>query len=1292
MIEEIEPFTIIDELYAALQGKEADTGSELNMDDNVTPFAKAGFFSRLSFWWLNPLLKKGKEKILEDKYMPKLRQKDRAETCYFMFVLTLATGPLLLKAFIEVGQGKERFKYEGYAITVAFFLTKCLESLSERQWYFQTRLIGLQVRSFLSVAIYKMQLRLSNAAKTSHSPGEITNYVTVDAYRIGEFPYWFHQLWTTTLQICLAFLIIYYSMGLATIAAVFIIILAVLGNYPMAKLQHKQLRKLMVAQDKRLKTITETLTSMKVLKLYAWENHFKNVIERLRRDEYNYLSAVLSQRGYAVVLFVSSLTIASAVTFWACYFLRISLNSSNVFTFLATLRIFQEPIRLIPQLGTMFIETKVSFTHIVKFLEAPELQNRHIKQKCDTNEELKQSILINSTQISWDASSLKPTLTNINLVVQFGEKIAVCGEVGSGKSTLIATILGEVPKINGIVQVYGKIAYVSQTTWIQTGTIQENILFGSNLDQHRYQEVLEKCSLIKDLELLPFGDCTIIGERGVNLSGGQKQWVQLVRALYQDADVYLLDDPFSAVDAHTATSLFNLMSEGKIVEAATYNQLLAHSQQFQNLVNAHKDTASSEKHTEYAPKSKISTEGIQEGINTEEQLRAPLGDQLIKKEERETGDTGLKPYIQYLNHSKGFLYLSLAAILHIIFIIGQFLQSLWLAANVQDSNVTILELILVYSLIGCGASILLLLRSYLLVALGLNTSKSIFFQAIDISFPSTNVLLTLRHWEEYSVSSDLSVVDLELAVKFSTSIGTTLNIIFIFGVLAIRTWPILIVITPVVYITILLQLMRIDGTTKSSVVSHLAESIAGVVTIRAFGEEDRFFSENLQLVDANASPFFHKFSANEWLIQRLEILCAIVLSCSALAMTLFPHDGSKSGFIGMTLSYGLSMNVFLVFSIQSQCLMANSIIAVERLEQYMHIPSEAPEIIQSNRPAFNWPAIGRVEICDLKEPTEGMIVIDDLNISTIGLHDLRSHFGVIPQDPTLFSGSVRYNLDLLEEHSDQEIWEVLEKCQLQEVVQEKTEGLYSSVVQDGSNWSMGQRQLFCLGRALLKRRKILVLDEATASIDNATDSIIQKTIRTKFDECTVITVAHRIPTVMDCTMVLTISDGQLVECDEPMKLMSKEESLFGQLVKEYWSHSGNVSGNSEALYHHESVEDHQNQTSKRPPRMPKLHQNLNTDQDLLQANEHGSSKTNEYGDESPSMEKISNDTCKVANGLPPRRDLKELKNSINDPEVYSFSLMIGPKQLSSSYLSSPYASIYNVRVLGWLRDQFEVQQ
>ncbi|CAH9106666.1 unnamed protein product [Cuscuta europaea] len=305
----------------------------------------------------------------------------------------------------------------------------------------------------------------------------------------------------------------------------------------------------------------------------------------------------------------------------------------------------------------------------------------------------------------------------------------------------------------------------------------------------------------------------------------------------------------------------------------------------------------------------------------------------------------------------------------------------------------------------------------------------------------------------------------------------------------------------------------------------------------------------------------------------------------------------------MALSYALSLNVSLVYAVQNQCLLENSIVSVERLEQYMQIPSEASEIIESNRPTPEWPSIGKVEIHNLKvryhenaplilqgisctieggykvgivgrtgsgkttlisvlfrlvEPTEGSIFIDGVNISTIGIHDLRSSLSIIPQDPTLFSGTIRYNLDPLSEHTDDEIWEVLGKCQLRHAVQQKEVGLDSTVVQDGSNWSMGQRQLFCLGRALLKRKKILILDEATASIDNATDSIIQKTIRKEFADCTVITVAHRIPTVMDCTMVLAISDGKVVEYNNPMKLISEEGSLFGELVKEYWLRTGNM--------------------------------------------------------------------------------------------------------------------------------------
>ncbi|PIA49186.1 hypothetical protein AQUCO_01300206v1 [Aquilegia coerulea] len=1234
-------------LYTPLNG-EADGNSKV--DGNITLFAKAGLFSRMTFWWLNPLMKKGKEKTLVDDDIPRLREEDRAGSCYSSFleqldkqkqirpstppsilwtlivhqwkgilvsgifallkVLTLSCGPLLLNAFIKVAEGEETFKHEGYVLAFSLFVTKCLESISQRQWFFRSRIVGIQVRSLLSAAVYRKQMRLSNAAKLMHSSGEIMNYVTVDAYRIGEFPFWFHQTWSTSLQLCIALGILVHAVGLATIAALLVIILTVLCNTPLAKLQHKFQTKLMMAQDKRLKATSEALVNMKVLKLYAWETHFKSIIEKLRKDEYKWLSAVQLRKAYNGFLFWSSPVLVSAATFGTCYFLGVPLYASNVFTFVATLRLVQDPIRAIPEVIGVVIQAKVALVRIIRFLEAPELQNESVRQRGDINE-IKHSISIESADFSWEENPSKPTLRNINLEAKPGEKLAICGEVGSGKSTLLAAILGEVSIVKGTIQVYGEIAYVSQTAWIQTGTIQENILFGSRYNKQKYQKTLERCSLVPDLEVLPFGDLTEIGERGVNLSGGQKQRIQLARALYQDADIYLLDDPFSAVDAHTAASLFNeyvmealsaktvllvthqvdflpvfdsvlLISDGEILHASPYHQLLATSQEFQVLVNAHKETAGSEMLANVVSPERA-TAPVREikKASDEKHQTTPVGDQLIKIEERETGDSGLKPYVQYLCQNKGYVYFSVACLGHLTFMGGQILQNSWMAANVENTHVSEVRLIVVYLVIGITSTSLLLLRSLSVVALGMQSSKSLFSQLLNSLFcaPMSFYDSTPLGRILTRVSSDLSIVDLDVPFSFLLSVGATINTYANLGVLAVITWPVLFVSIPMVYLAILLQryyfssakeLMRINGTTKSMLANHLAESIAGAVTIRAFEKEDRFFAQNLDLIDINASPFFHNFSANEWLIQRLEILSATVISSSALAMVLLPTGTFSSGFIGMAFSYGLSLNMALVFSIQNQCTLANYIISVERLNQYMHIQSEAPVVIDENRPPPSWPNIGRVEIQDLKiryrpdtpfvlrgisctfegghkigivgrtgsgkttlisalfrlvEPAGGKIVIDGFDISTIGLHDLRSRFGIIPQDPTLFNGTVRYNLDPLCQHNDQEIWEVLGKCQLQEAVQDKEKGLDAPVVEDGSNWSMGQRQLFCLGRALLRRSRILVLDEATASIDNATDTILQRTIRTEFADCTVITVAHRIPTVMDCTMVLGISDG-----------------------------------------------------------------------------------------------------------------------------------------------------------------------
>ncbi|KAI0507967.1 hypothetical protein KFK09_014097 [Dendrobium nobile] len=1274
--------TLVGSLYAPLSN---DSYTKSNSSDMfVTPFSNAGFVSRMSFWWLNSLMKQGCEKPLDEKDIPHMGEMDRAECRYFMFleqlsrqlqsshttspsffraivschkkeilvsglfallkVLTLSAGPMLLNAFIKVSVGMGTFKYEGYVLALGMFLVKFLESLSQRQWHFRTRMLGLQIRSLLSAAVYQKQLRLSSLAKLIHSSGEIMNYVTVDAYRIGEFPVWFHQTWTTCLQLCIALVILYHAVGLATISSMVVIVLTVLCNAPVAKLQHKFQTRLMEAQDERLKAMSEALVNMKVLKLYAWETHFKKVIEVLREEECKWLSAFQLQRAYNSFLFWSSPVVVSAATFLTCYLMEIPLYPSNVFTFVATLRLVQDPVRSIPDVIGAFIQAKVAFGRIVKFLDSEELQSGNIRKSCSGNVE--HPIVIESASFSWDGNPSKLTLRNINLELKPGEKIAICGEVGSGKSTLLAAILGEVPNTEGMIQVFGKIAYVSQNAWIQTGTVQENILFGSAMNKQKYQEALEKCSLVKDLDVLPFGDLTVVGERGVNLSGGQKQRVQLARALYQDAEIYLLDDPFSAVDAHTATSLFNdyvtgalssktvllvthqvdflpafdsilLMSEGEVLRSAPYHELMVSSKEFQDLVNAHKDTADPESLEKLVShKTCMRAREIHDTcINNQQKITKSSGeDQLIKKEEKESGDTGLKPYLQYLNQNKGFLYSSLAALSHIIFISGQISQNSWMAANVQNPQVSTLRLITVYLAIGCSTAIFLLSRSVFVVVLGLQSSKSLFSQLLNCLFraPMSFFDSTPLGRILSRVSSDLSIVDLDVPFSLIFSISATLNAYSNLGILAFITWQVLFVSIPMVYLTIRLQayylnsakeLMRINGTTKSLVANHLSESVSGAVTIRAFQEEDRFFAKNLELIDSNASPFFHNFAASEWLIQRIETMGAAVLSSSALVMALLPPGTFSSGLVGMALSYGFSLNMSLVFSVENQCTLANYIISVERLNQYMHISSEAPEIVGGNRPPPNWPVIGKVELRDLKiryrpdtplvlqgisctfegghkigivgrtgsgkttligalfrliEPSGGKIIIDGLNIATIGLHDLRSRFGIIPQDPTLFHGSVRYNLDPLGQHSDLEIWEVLEKCQLREVVQEKEQGLDSLVVEDGSNWSMGQRQLFCLGRALLRKSRILVLDEATASIDNTTDAILQKTIRTEFIDCTVITVAHRIPTVMDCTKVLGISDGKLVEYDTPMKLMKTEGSLFGELVKEYWSHTVNA--------------------------------------------------------------------------------------------------------------------------------------
>lgn len=852
-------------------------------------------------------------------------------------------------------------------------------------------------------------------------------------------------------------------------------------------------------------------------------------------------------------------------------------------------------------------------------------------------------------------------------------RVAVCGTVGSGKSSLLSCILGEIPKISGTVNVSGSKAYVPQSPWIQSGNIRENVLFGSILETSKYERVLQACSLNKDLELFPHGDQTEIGERGINMSGGQKQRIQIARALYQDADIYLMDDPFSAVDAHTGTHLFQeclmgvlsgktliyvthqvdflpsadlilVMQDGMITQAGKYDELLQAGTGFETLVSAHNQALDSivtvenlsakgllqisdgnlmghsdEKSSDQV-NTRVKTLHIQNGqkqmCNAIQQ--EPKGDtqskqlQLTQDEERESGSVDKKVYWAYLTAVYGGGLVPIMLLSQSIFQVLQVGSNYWMAwacPPTLDMEPTISTgiLILVYTLLSIGCSLCVLVRALLVSVVGLLTSQKLFlgmlysiFHAPMSFFDTTPTGRILNR-----ASTDQSVLDLEIALRLGWVAFSVIQLLGTMVVMSQAAWQVFVIFVPVTAICICYQqyyiptareLARLVGIRSAPILHHFAESLSGVATVRAFNQESRFIDTNLSLLDDYSRPWFHNVSAMEWLSFRLNLLSNFVFAFSLVVVVSLPEGVIDPSIAGLAVTYGLNLNVLLATITWNLCNAENKMISVERLIQYSHIPSEAPLAIEDSRPPHEWPSEGTICLDNLQvryakhlpfvlrnltltfpgrqkvgvvgrtgsgkstliqvlfrliEPTEGKIIIDGMDICSIGLHDLRSKLSIIPQEPAMFEGTMRVNLDPLGEYSDLEIWQALDKCQLGDIIRAKEGKLNSTVVENGENWSVGQRQLVCLGRALLKRSRILVLDEATASVDTATDGVIQRIIRSEFADCTVITVAHRIHSVIDSDLVLVLSEGRILEYDSPLKLLENKSSAFSKLIQEY---------------------------------------------------------------------------------------------------------------------------------------------
>ncbi|KAG7625028.1 ABC transporter C family member 7 [Arabidopsis thaliana] len=1272
------------------------SSAESSDNEEVTaPFSKAGILSRMSFSWMSPLITLGNEKIIDIKDVPQLDRSDTTESLFwifrsklewddgerrittfklikalflsvwrdivlsallaFVYTVSCYVAPYLMDNFVQYLNGNRQYKNQGYVLVTTFFVAKLVECQTQRQWFFRGQKAGLGMRSVLVSMIYEKGLTLPCHSKQGHTSGEIINLMAVDADRISAFSWFMHDPWILVLQVSLALWILYKSLGLGSIAAFPATILVMLANYPFAKLEEKFQSSLMKSKDNRMKKTSEVLLNMKILKLQGWEMKFLSKILELRHIEAGWLKKFVYNSSAINSVLWAAPSFISATAFGACLLLKIPLESGKILAALATFRILQGPIYKLPETISMIVQTKVSLNRIASFLCLDDLQQDVVGRLPSGSSEM--AVEISNGTFSWDDSSPIPTLRDMNFKVSQGMNVAICGTVGSGKSSLLSSILGEVPKISGNLKVCGRKAYIAQSPWIQSGKVEENILFGKPMEREWYDRVLEACSLNKDLEILPFHDQTVIGERGINLSGGQKQRIQIARALYQDADIYLFDDPFSAVDAHTGSHLFKevllgllrhktviyvthqveflpeadlilVMKDGKITQAGKYHEILDSGTDFMELVGAHTEALATidSCETGYASE-KSTTDKENEVLHHKEKQEngsdnKPSG-QLVQEEEREKGKVGFTVYKKYMALAYGGAVIPLILVVQVLFqllSIGSNYWMTWVTPVSKDVEppVSGFTLILVYVLLAVASSFCILIRALLVAMTGFKMATELFtqmhlriFRASMSFFDATPMGRILNR-----ASTDQSVADLRLPGQFAYVAIAAINILGIIGVIVQVAWQVLIVFIPVVaacawyrqyYISAARELARLAGISRSPVVHHFSETLSGITTIRSFDQEPRFRGDIMRLSDCYSRLKFHSTGAMEWLCFRLELLSTFAFASSLVILVSAPEGVINPSLAGLAITYALNLNTLQATLIWTLCDLENKMISVERMLQYTNIPSEPPLVIETTRPEKSWPSRGEITIYNLQvrygphlpmvlhgltctfpgglktgivgrtgcgkstliqtlfrivEPAAGEIRIDGINILSIGLHDLRSRLSIIPQDPTMFEGTIRSNLDPLEEYTDDQIWEALDNCQLGDEVRKKELKLDSPVSENGQNWSVGQRQLVCLGRVLLKRSKLLVLDEATASIDTATDNLIQETLRHHFADCTVITIAHRISSVIDSDMVLLLDQGLIKEHDSPARLLEDRSSLFSKLVAEYTTSSESKSKRS----------------------------------------------------------------------------------------------------------------------------------
>ncbi|KAI8617356.1 P-loop containing nucleoside triphosphate hydrolase protein [Chytriomyces sp. MP71] len=1199
-----------------------------------------------------------------------------AVSLHLMHLIAQMLAPIILSVLLNAAPQSS----VAYGMVAALFITQMTQALGWNNSQYVARggkgilksivwlYSSMSVKAALVSMVYNKAFRLGTKGRAKYPTGVIMNLIASDCAVIEMSLQFLTDVFCLPLEVITLSIVIIVFAGPAGVSGLSFMILCTGLSLGISSLALGIERKALAATDERVKLTSEVINGIKIVKFFAWETPFFERLTMLREQELaQHIRLRMINASFSAIMNVIP-AFTNVIVFTVYQALGNHVDAATVFSTLSVINLIKLPIAVAPFISQSVFSSLVSMERLAKFLAAEEMDESEVARRAAAVEKMDGSnaIEFQNASFEWsaaegvegddEAEELTPkiadmpqsvsaeTLTppsiqsekfsfklqNINLNVKKGSLTLVVGRVGSGKSSLLSSLIGDMIPVEGVVAVNGRMGYSPQASWLQNTTLRANVLFGSPFDEKRYNETIQCCGLSKDLTLLPHGDMSDIGEKGITLSGGQAARVNLARAVYSNSDILLLDDPLAAVDSHVGKHILEecilgvcasktvllvshqlhiapqashivVMDNGVIAEQGSFAELMAAKSGFFSLMQEYGHEQVDE--DEEANKKTVKKEKkVDQVADLKED--AKKGDDLTEEEERLVGSVAAKYYLFYFSNTGSMSFILLLLVLFCLWQAVRLLADLWLTFWVdnhfsQSNGWYMISLLIISMVQGALIGVVTVSFAFACIRAGRNIHKRALDSLLHVPMTFFETNPSGRIISRFS--KDFSETDRQLPRLFQAVMETIMNVLGTF-ILMIYASPYMVVaimcVIPLygyilkLYRSCMRELKRLEAIARSPLYAQIGESFAGISAIRAFGATSVFIETQEKLQDLANRPTYILNCLDVWVATRAESFVAFLIAMMGLFGVALKID---TALLGLALSYALSMMFQLNFGLRNVAEVEARMNSVERLSHYITDLKPEGKTIAAAAPK-QWPTKGTVDFKNLSikyrpelQPVlhnltftipagtklgvvgrtgagkssiiaalfrlvefmeGGTVEIDGVDVSGLELNDLRSSLSIIPQAPILFDGTIRSNLDPFSKHTDEELWAVLERCSLRDYVSSIALKLDAVVSEGGSNLSVGQRQLLCLGRAMLIKSKILLIDEATASVDLETDSYIQKVLREDFAECTIMCIAHRLNTLMDYDKILVLDAGQLAEYDTPDNLASNPTSLFSSLLDE----------------------------------------------------------------------------------------------------------------------------------------------